>query len=181
MKLDKRKCREFAVPDRKLSPANGILHAKQVAYIITTALKIIDHHRTLILYIYPRKQASGGDCQPRYTVFQTKDDFITLSRKDDGSTTWRKAAFENLGSNYRFSRSCAFYFAQDEKRVLLYFKADTDGFQALSAAQDAILAHRRQEPACKRKSHCSPYGGYTSPATGAKKLGKIRYACLLLL
>ena len=144
MKLDKRKCREYAVPDRKLSPANGILHAKQVAYIITTAIKIIDHHRTLILYIYPRKQASGGDCKPLWTMFQTKGDFITLSRKDDGSTTWRKAAFENLGSNYRFSRSCAFYSVQDEKRVQRYFKADTDGFQTLISAQDAILARRQR-------------------------------------
>lgn len=77
-------------------------------------------------------------------MFQTKGDFITLSRKDDGSTTWRKAAFENLGSNYRFSRSCTFYSVQDEKRVQRYFKADTDGFQTLISAQDAILARRQR-------------------------------------
>lgn len=145
MKLDKRKCREYAVPDRRFPSGSGILHAKQINYIVTTAIKTINHHRTLILYIYPRKQASGEDCKPLWTMFQTKGDFITLSRKDDGSTTWRKAAFENLGSNYRFSRSCAFYSVQDEKRVQRYFKADTDGFQALLSAQEAVLARRRRE------------------------------------
>lgn len=145
MKLDKRKCREYAVPDRRFPSGNGILHAKQIAYIVTTAIKIIANHRTLILYIYPCKQASGGECKPLWTMFHVKDNFLTLERREDGSTTWRKAAFENLDSNYRFSKSCAFYSVQDEKRVQRYFKADTDGFQTLSDAQEAILTHRRQE------------------------------------
>lgn len=77
MKLDKRKCRKYAVPDRKLLLGSGILHAKQINYIVTTAIKTINHHRTLILYIYPRKQA-GGDCKPLWTMFQTKDTFLTI-------------------------------------------------------------------------------------------------------
>lgn len=147
MKLDKRKCREYAVPDRRFPSGSGILHAKQVAYIVTTAIKTINHHRTLILYIYPCKQASGGECKPLWTMFHVKDNFLTLERREDGRTVWRKAAFENLGSNYRFSKSCAFYSAQDEKRVLRYFKAgtDIDGFQALSAAQETVLARRRHK------------------------------------
>ena len=148
MKLDKRKCREYAVPDRKLSPANGILHAKQVAYIVTTAVKTINHHRTLVLYVYPRKQASEVDCKPLWTMFQTKEDFLTLARKEDGSTTWRTASFDRLERNtYNFSSQCAFYSNLDEKRVQHYFKADTDtdGFQAFISAQDAILEHRRQK------------------------------------
>ena len=144
MKLNKRKCRVFADPGLKCPPGNGLLYAKQIDHIVRTAIKVLDHRKTLVIYVYSRELLAKGNCQPCYTVFQTKDDFITLSQKDDGSTTWRKAAFENLGSNYRFSKSCAFYSAQDEKRVLRYFKADTDGFQALSAAQEAVLARRRQ-------------------------------------
>lgn len=147
MKLNKRKCRVFADPGLKCPPWNGLLYAKQIDHIVRTAIKIIDHRKTLVIYVYPRKLLAKGNCQPCYTVFQTRDDFITLSRKEDGSTTWRKAAFENLGSNYRFSKSCAFYSDKDEKYVSRYFKAgaDTDGFQTLSDAQEAVLALRRRE------------------------------------
>lgn len=146
MKLDKRKCREYAVPDRKLPSGSGILHAKQVAYIVTTAIKTINHHRTLILYIYPRKQASGGDCKPLWAMFHVKDNFLTFERLEDGSTVWRTASFDRLDRNtYDFSSQCAFYSAKDEKRVQRYFKADTNGFQALSDAQEAVLEHRRQK------------------------------------
>ena len=84
MKINKRKCRAYATPDRKLSPANGILHAKQISYIVTTTVKTIAH-RTLVLYIYPREQAVRGDYKPLWTMFHTKDDFLTLERKEDGS------------------------------------------------------------------------------------------------
>lgn len=146
MKIDKRKCRAYAACDRKLSPTTGILHAKQINCIVTTAIKNITHHRTLVLYIYPREQAVRGDCKPLWTMFHTKDDFLTLARKEDGSTTWRTASFDRLDlSTYNFSSQCAFYSVQDEKRVQRYFHADTDGFQALISAQDAILEHRRKE------------------------------------
>ena len=146
IKINKRKCCEFAVPDRKLPSDSGILHTKQIGYIITTAVKTIAHYRTLVFYVYPRKQAAKGDCKPLWTMFQTKDDFLTLERREDGSTTWRTASFDRLDRNtYNFSSQCAFYSIQDEKRVQRYFKADTDGFHALTSAQDAILARRRQE------------------------------------
>lgn len=146
MKLNKRKCLEFAVPDRKLPSESGILHAKQINYIVTTTVKTIAHHRTLVLYIYPRKQTAKGDCNLLWTMFQTKDDFLTLARKEDGSTVWRTASFDHLNRNtYNFSSQCAFYSIQDEKRVQHYFKANTDGFKMLSAAQGAILAHRHRE------------------------------------
>ena len=146
MKINKRKCRAYAVPDRKLSSANGILHAKQINCIVTAAVKTIAHHRTLVLYIYPREQAVRGDYKPLWTMFHIKDDFLTLERKEDGSTVWRTASFDRLNlSTYNFSRQCAFYSAQDEKRVQRYFHVDTDGFLALTSAQDTILEHRRKE------------------------------------
>ena len=146
IKINKRKCREFATPDRKLQSDNGILHAKQIDYIVTTAIRNIAHHRTLILYIYPRKQASKGDCNPLWTVFQSKDDFATLSRKEDGSTVWRTASFERLDSSVCYSKKqYAFYSMQDENRVLHYFKANTNGFQALTSVQNTILERRQKQ------------------------------------
>lgn len=170
MKLDKRKCREYAVPDRRFPSGSGILHAKQVAYIVTTAIKTINHHRTLILYIYPRKQASGEDCKPLWAMFHAKDIFLTLERREDGSTVWRTASFDRLDRNtYNFSSQCAFYSIQDERRVLRYFKADTDGFQTLSDAQEAILArsrHKRQ--LAKEKAIVARMAGIPALSRGLK-------------
>ena len=158
MKLDKRKCREFAIPDRKLLSGSSILHAKQINYIVTTAIKNIAHHRTLVLYIYPREQAVRGDCKPLWVMFHTKDDFMTLERKEDGSTTWRTASFDRLDrSGYNFSSQCAFYSVQDEKCVQRYFHADTDGFKALTSAQDAILERRRQKHQIAREKAIIPH------------------------
>lgn len=108
MKLDKRKCRKYADPGLNIQPDSGILHAGQIAYIVRTATKIIDHHRTLILYIYPREQAAQGDSRPRWTMFHCKDDFLTLARNEDGSTSWRTAAFSTLDGSWDFAGKCAF-------------------------------------------------------------------------
>lgn len=170
IKINKRKCRKLAIPDRKLQPDNGILHAKQIDYIVTTAIRNIAHHRTLILYIYPRDQASEGDYIPLWVIFQTKDDFITLSRKEDGSTTWRTASFENLGRDaYGFNNQYAFYSAQDEKRVQHYFKSDKDGFEALISVQDTILARRqRQRRIAKEKVIAARMEGIPALPCGLK-------------
>jgi len=85
MSLNKRKCRAFADPGFKMRSHSGILHAPQIDHIIRTAIKIIDHHKTLLLYIYPRKQAAQGDSSPLWVVFQKKDDYATLERQEDGS------------------------------------------------------------------------------------------------
>lgn len=145
MRLNKRKCRKFVDPCLQFPANHERLHAPQISYIIRTAIRIIDHHKTLILYVYPRKQLAKGDFRPCYTVFQNKDDYITLSRKEDGSTTWRKSAFENLDSSYRFSDRCAFYSAKDESCISRYFNSTDSGFDPLIKAQDAILSRRRQE------------------------------------
>ena len=146
MKLDKRKCRKSAAPGLNMQPDNGILHAGQVAYIVRTATKIIDHHRTLILYIYPREQAAQGDSRPRWTMFHCKDDFLTLARNKGGSTSWRTAAFSTLDGGWDFSKKCAFYSYQDEKRVSRYFRCSTgNGFSPLTSAQAAIQECRRQK------------------------------------
>ncbi len=145
MKINKRKCRAFADSDLKMQLHSGILHASQIDYIIRTAIKIIDHHQMLILYIYPRGKAALGDCLPLWTIFQTREDHMTLERQEDGSHKWRTAAFKCLGSGWGFHQKCAFYSLQDESRVIRYFKADTNGIQALFNAQEVILEQRRRK------------------------------------
>ena len=144
--LNKRKCRKFANPDMKMAAGNGILHAEQIDYIIRTAVRIIDHHKTLILYVYSRTQALQGDYCPLWTVFQGKDDFITLERREDGSAVWRKSAFDSLGGRWGFTGRCAFYSAKDEERVTRYLKSSREnGMGSLVIFQWGIQEKRRQE------------------------------------
>ena len=145
MKINKRKCRAFAAPGLRMQSHSGILHAPQIDYIIRAAIKIIDHHKTLLLYIYPRQQAVQGDFSPLWTVFQSRDDYATLERQEDGSHKWRTAAFKCLGSGWGFHQKCAFYSLQDESRVIRYFKAETTGIRALFNAQEVILEQRRRK------------------------------------
>ena len=146
--LKKRKCQKFADPDLKMAWNNGLLHAEQVDYIIRSAIKIISHHKTLILYIYPRLRAVQGNFRPLWAVFQGKDDYVTLELecREDGSFRWRTAAFQNLGEDWTFTRKCAFYSAKDEGRVIRYLKSDSSsGIKALTSFQSNILENRRRE------------------------------------
>ncbi len=144
--LNKRECRRFADPCLKMKKGSGLLHAGQIDYIIRTAVKMIDHHKTLILYVYSRTEAVQGNSQPCCTVFQTKDDYITLVRREDGSTAWSTAAFINLGYSWDFPYKCAFYSAPDEKRLFQYFKTtSSNGLRLLCKSQNDILEKRRQE------------------------------------
>ena len=142
--LNKRACRKYADPKLKLAD-NGLLHAEQVDYIIRTAVKLIDHHRVLVLYIYDRAEAEQGRFIPLWTVFQTKDYYVTLARQDDGSLKWRSAAFENLGKDWCFPNKCAFYSARDERRISRYFHKSGGGISALICAQKAIQERRSRE------------------------------------
>ena len=146
MKMDKRECRAFADPGLKMKTDSGILHAGQIDYIIRTAVKLISHHRTLILYIYPRTQAAQGDSRPLWTVFQDKTDHMTLERQEDGSAVWRTAAFERLGDSWDFTSRCAFYSASDESRLCQYLKDSSgSGLGALLKAQRDIQERRRRD------------------------------------
>ena len=144
--LNKRECRRFADPCLKMKKGSGLLHAGQIDYIIRTAVKMIGHHKTLVLYAYSRTQAEQGSFQPCYTVFQSRDDFITLAQKENGGTAWRTAAFDNLGYSWDFQDKCAFYSAADETRLCRYFKSSPgSGFKPLLKAQAGIQERRRQE------------------------------------
>ena len=143
--LDKKALRKYAAdnPAPAIPPGHGLLHAPQVGYIVRTAVKIISHRRTLVLYIYDRERAASGDSTPIWTMFQAGGDYITLARREDGSTDWRTAAFENLVCDYYFKEKCVFYSARDEERVCSFFRYHNhNGMAALARAQQAILEER---------------------------------------
>ena len=145
--LNKKALRTFASanPAPAISPGHGLLHTTQVEYIIRTAVRIIDHRRMLILYVYPRAQAVQGNFTPLWTMFQCKDDYITLARRPDGTTYWRKASFERLSDDYCFTLKCAFYSGKDQERVSRYFKSDAPGLKPLLWAQGTILWNRQKK------------------------------------
>ena len=146
--LDKKALRWFAAenPGPAIPANHGLLHAQQVEYIIRTAVRIIGHRRTLVLYVYDRKRAADGALSPVWTMFQAGDDYITLARYGDGSTDWRTAAFENLVRDYYFKEKCAFYSSRDEQRVCNFFRDhDHGGMEALVSAQRAILTERARQ------------------------------------
>lgn len=146
MKLDRRKCRKFAERDLNIPRGNGLLYAQQIEYIIRTAVRVIDHHKVLVLYVYSREEAAEGDFRPDFTVFQGRDDFVTLARKEDGTTSWRVSSFEYLGSGWGFWKKCAFYAQKDEERVKRFFREKEEkGLCSLLAAQHRIQQQRKLE------------------------------------
>lgn len=152
--LDKKALRKFAAdnPAPAIPVGHGLLHASQVDYIIRTAVRIIAHRRTLVLYVYDRAKAAAGDSAPAWTMFQAGEDYTTLARRDDGSAYWREAVFENLDRDYWFTSKCAFYSSQDERRVCDFFHdSGHGGIAALVSAQRAIQDKRSQERQRRRE------------------------------
>lgn len=152
MKLNKKECRKFADPCMKLNLRSGIMNAGQVDFIVRAAVKIIDRHKTLVLWLYSREQAPQGNIRPCMAVFQGRDDFATLIRKEDGSTVWRVSSFNRLNSSWDFSSRCAFYSAGDRECFHKYFSGRPgDGFMPLVNAQYEIQERRRREQQIKKE------------------------------
>lgn len=150
MKLNKKACRKFSNPGLKVNKRNGLLHAQQVTYLVRTAIKIIDRHRVLVLYIYNREQLEKDNIVPELVMFQSKTDYITLARLEDGTTRWRTAIFDNMKGSYFFSDQCAFYSTSDEARVVRfcgYFS--NNGFSCLNRTQESI--QRQRQVSAKKK------------------------------
>ena len=153
MRLDKKKCRKYAGKGLKLPlnsrslpmsstiptvPMLPTIPVEKISYVVRTVVRIVGHHRVLILYFYPGKGLCHGETMPKLTMFHSRDDYITLERRDDGITVWRKAAFENL-FEYGVSLRIAFLTPEDEERVRNFFREkDKSGFSALCCAQAGI-------------------------------------------
>lgn len=148
---DKKICRKFAAPGVAMSKDSGLLHAEQVKYIVQTAVRIIGHRKTLVLYIHDREQAALGDFRPLWTMFHNKDGYITLARQEDGKTSWRTASFDNLERDWSFVEDCAFYSPEDQERLERYFHGESHGFDPLLQAQGAMKARRLEQRLEKRR------------------------------
>lgn len=167
MRLDKKKCRKYAdkglklpLNSRSLPMASTIpavpmvptLPMEKISYIVRTVVRIVGHHKVLILYFYPGKRLCHGETMPKLTMFHSRDDYITLERRDDGTTVWRKAAFENL-FEYGVSSRIAFLTPEDEERVSNFFREKgKSGFCALRCVQGKIMNRRYEMRQRKRET-----------------------------
>ena len=77
MRLNKRACRKLADPTWKMNLNSGLFCADQLQYIVRSAVRNVDHQRVLILYVYDREQVNVGETRPLWTVFQSREQYIT--------------------------------------------------------------------------------------------------------
>lgn len=144
--IDKRACRAYFDPALTIPRRHGLLLAEPIQYIVRTGVRNIGGSRLLVLYFYEREQAAKGVYIPRLTIFQSRDSYATLFRKEDDSLKWREAHVDNLSGVYGYSLKCksAFYCQKDQERVTRYCKINGEnGFDALSCLQHRILDARR--------------------------------------
>lgn len=87
-KIDKRACRKFAMPELEFNLNEGVLHVENCPYIIRTAVRNISGQRILVLYIYQSENILAGSLKPRWVMFHSRDDFATLSFREDAKATW---------------------------------------------------------------------------------------------
>lgn len=148
-KIDKRACRKFALPELEFNLNEGVLHVESCPYIIRTAVRNIAGQRILMLYIYQRENILAGSIKPRWIVFQGRDDFATLSLRENASATWQCSPFDYLNRVCRFDTKCAFYRQQDEARAAHFCKCEHSAISALICLQWSIS--RRKALERKRK------------------------------
>lgn len=149
--MNKRVLRKFAIPSNSPNPKNGIFCADQVKYVVRTAIKNIDHQRTLVLYIYAKESVLAGNHTPRWTMFQQKGGYITLCTDDKG-TRWQQSMFENFGKDYFFRDKCSFYSQADERRVTRYCQSEKQkGFESLCLFQLDLLRKKQRENELKKQ------------------------------
>lgn len=150
--MNKRVLRKYADPHIRFQKSNGLLHCSQIKYIVRTAVKNIDSTRTLVLYLYGAEKAAQGQCSPAFTIFQTKNDFITMKHCEDGSKKWLTANTRNLSRDRDFISECAFYTPKDEQRIVKYCASDGEkAFWALNRLQYTIKDRKETERRHKKE------------------------------
>lgn len=161
--LDKRACRKYAAPEMRFDLNDGVLHMEQCLYIIRTAVRNIAGQRVLILYIYEREKLLSGSIAPRWVMFQGREDFATLSFRENAPATWQCSPLDTLEKHYGFTSRCAFYQKQDETRTAHFCKCEANAMLALERLQWSISARRaterrqkKQRCIVQRMAHISP-------------------------
>lgn len=150
-KIDKRACRKFAMPELEFNLNEGVLHVESCPYIIRTAVRNISGQRILVLYIYQRENILAGSIKPRWVMFQSRDDFATLSLRENASATWHCSVLDALDRIYRFDTKCAFYRQQDEARVARFCKCEHSVISALTHLQWSISRRKALERKWKKQ------------------------------
>lgn len=147
-KIDKRACRKFALPELEFNLNEGVLHVESCPYIIRTAVRNIAGQRILMLYIYQREHILTGSINPRWVMFQSRDDFATLSLRENASATWQCSMLDSLDRIYRFDTKCAFYRQQDEARATRFCKCDHIPGKTISFSKGMIMNMLSNERYC---------------------------------
>lgn len=150
-KIDKRACRKFAIPELEFNLNEGILHVERCPYIIRTAVHNISGQRILVLYIYQSENILAGSIKPRWVMFHSRDDFATLSFRENAKATWQCSTSDSLDRIGGFDSKCAFYRQQDEARVARFCKCERGAISVLGYLQRLISRHRELERKWKKQ------------------------------
>ena len=150
-KIDKRACRKLAMPELKFNLNEGVLHVESCPYIIRTAVHNISGQRILVLYIYQRESILAGSIKPRWVMFHSRDDFATLSFREDAKATWQCSTLGSLDRIWGFDSKCAFYRQQDESRVARFCKCERGAISMLGYLQRLISYRKELERKWKKQ------------------------------
>ena len=150
-KIDKRACRKFAMPELEFNLNEGVLHVESCPYIIRTAVHNISGQRILVLYIYQRESILAGSIKPRWVMFHSRDDFATLSFREDAKATWQCSTLGSLDRIWGFDSKCAFYRQQDESRVARFCKCERGAISMLGYLQRLISYRKELERKWKKQ------------------------------
>ena len=150
-KIDKRACRKFAIPELEFNLNEGILHVERCPYIIRTAVHNISGQRILVLYIYQSENILAGSIKPRWVMFHSRDDFATLSFRENAKATWQCSTLDSLDRIGGFDSKCAFYRQQDEARVARFCKCERGAISVLGYLQRLISRRRELERKWKKQ------------------------------
>lgn len=150
-KIDKRACRKFAMPELEFNLNEGVLHVESCPYIIRTAVRNIAVQRILVLYIYQRESILAGSVKPRWVMFHSRDDFATLSFREDAKATWQCSTLGSLDRIGGFDSKCAFYRQQDESRVARFCKCERGAISMLGYLQRLISYRKELERKWKKQ------------------------------
>ena len=150
-KIDKRACRKLAMPELEFNLNEGVLHVESCPYIIRTAVRNIAGQRILVLYIYQRESILAGSIKPRWVMFHSRDDFATLSFREDAKATWQCSTLGSLDRIGGFDSKCAFYRQQDESRIARFCKCERGAISMLGYLQRLISYRKELERKWKKQ------------------------------
>lgn len=150
-KIDKRACRKFAMPELEFNLNEGVLHVESCPYIIRTAVHNISEQRILVLYIYQSENILAGSIKPRWVMFHSRDDFATLSFRENAKATWQCSTLDSLDRIGGFDSKCAFYLQQDEARVARFCKCERGAISMLGYLQRLISYRKELERKWKKQ------------------------------